>query len=126
MDTEILYKYQNRKGAPQEVRRGIFDSHPIPAGIKTGNLTLDKSVYKYFKGSYNTAHNDKINKLERRLWNCDLLITGDHRCQAFLNDLIEFSNTKKSGFPLEDKEEIIKLRNSLKNQEILEIIFAMY
>lgn len=100
MDTEITYKYKD----------GLHED------IKDGSLTLDKSVYKNFTGTYTTSNDDDINNLARRLWNCHLRATGDIECKAFLTDI---SNFCKDG----EFETVYKW---LMKQEMVEVIFQMY
>jgi len=104
MDTELFYKYKD----------GL---HP---DIKSGQLTMDKSVYRKYTDSYNTNADDDINNLNRRLWNCHLRAEDNDQCRKFLTDILIYNKNNM------DIEEFIKLYDWLMKQELVEIIFTCY
>lgn len=101
MDTEITYKYKD----------GLHED------VKTGQISLDKSVFKNYVDSYSTNYDDDLTILSRRLFNCHLRASGDGQCRAFLKDIYLFSKD-------EDFEKTYLWL--LKQDEIVEIIFEMY
>lgn len=111
MDTEIFYKYKD----------GL---HP---DLKTGQITLDKSIYKSYKGSYGTNFSDSVlYSLPRRLWHCSLVWEGDSDCKRFLNDLKEFWTKSEVGFAEGYEERFKVVHEFLMKQELVEIKFTCY
>lgn len=111
MDTEITYKYKDG----------------FHSDIKSGQITIDKGIFKSYKNSYDTRIEDSvIASLPRRLWNCKLIWEGDIDCKRFLNDLKEFWTKSESGFAEQYDEKFKKLHEWLDKQEIIEIRFECY
>lgn len=104
MDTELSYKYKDG----------------FHSDIKTGQLTLDKGVFKSYAGRHDAKIEDSLDSLPRRLWNCKLVWDGDVDCKRFLNDLKEFCKEQY------DLDEFTKLHEWLMKQELVEIRFECY
>ena len=112
MDTEISYKYKD-------------GFHP---DIKSGKLTIDKSIYKRYTGRYGMNHEDDLKtSLSRRLTHCGLFSWGDVRCKAFMNNILEFYDEAfKSEIIDDDLTKMKDLFDWLLKQEMVEIKFECY
>lgn len=111
MDAELSYKYKDG----------------FHSDIKTGQITLDKGIFKSYAGRHDTKIEDSvINSLPRRLWNCKLIWDGNSDCQRFLNDLKEFWTNSDKGFAEQYDEKFKQLHEWLMKQELVEIRFECY